>query len=287
MFFGGCGATAFVHAKSAAQTVDGVTEVGALSDPLAVPAGAYVEIDAVFERVPSRLADPAASLLSIEDLSEEYSDRAPLIGYCTGTACPPLGRPVRVSARVCGPGDPLGCSIPRELREAPQDRVLFVGETPDDARKRMMRALGVSAGALVVYAGLIVLSRRRRQGPPRDVLERTFASRIPAEELAPALRRLAPTDRFLVVEDSPGRLVFLQGRSENAARGWGLRSAEHFPRRAIVTWASSPREATQVSLRVEEDLRWWPFALNATLAGHARASLVRTAEQVAITLHAS
>ena len=47
-----------------------------------------------------------------------------------------------------------------------------------------------------------------------------------AEEIATRIRALDDEDRFVVIDEGPGRLVFIQGYSENAARGWGVRRAD-------------------------------------------------------------
>ena len=142
----------------------------------------------------------------------------------------------------------------------------------------------MAALSLVVYVALILFSRRRRTGPARVAEHRTWSSRLAAEDIPAAVRKLEAQDGFLVIEEAPGKMVFVQGRSENAARAWGIRAPEHFPRRTTLSWQSTPREPTQILARIEEDLVWWPFALRGSLARLAPLSIERTAAQLEAAL---
>ena len=144
----------------------------------------------------------------------------------------------------------------------------------------MLRAYGVAVAAVIVYVAFVLYSRRRRKGSARVAEERSWTVQSSAEDVALALRTLQGVDRFAIVDEGPGRIVFLQGYSENAARGWGIRKADVFPRRATVTWKSSPREPTQIVARIEEDLLWWPSSLTPTMHRLAHESLTKTATDV-------
>lgn len=271
--------------------IPGLTPASLLMDRARVPDGSYLEVEAVLVRT-SRLGDTASSAMWVGAPVTEPVPIDGLVAYC-GPRCGfhpwrDLRDPVRVQARICDArGHLVDCTLPRALRDhgVPENgRVLFVGETPAEAWPRAMRAFAVAALALVVYVALVLLSRRRRRGQARVVEQRTWSSRLAAEDIPAAVRKLDAQDGFLVVEEGPGKIVFIQGRSENAARGWGVRTPEHFPRRTTLSWQSTPREPTQIVARIEEDLVWWPFALRGSLARLAPASIERTAAQIEAAL---
>jgi len=267
-FFGGI---AFSSLSGTDAPVLGKTTMEQIRDSSAVPRGAYVEV--------SRGALCVG--MNRPDIDVHYADR-------TLDQCPPPAGSSHVSARVCDWPTRLGCGVPAEARRAIDampfdqrpDRVLLVGESPDDARRRMLQGIASSVIALAVYIAMVVFSRRRRPGPPRTHEERTWTLPYGADEILARVRKLEGTDRFLVVDEGPGRVVFIQGYSENAARGWGIRKADVFPRRATLTWTSSPREPTKVVARIDEDLVWWPAALTPTMDRLGREAIASTRAQI-------
>lgn len=257
LFLLGGGSLAFgLHtSREAARTK--VVVAAALADPVEVPHGTYVETEGTLEPGEGGWLE----LAGVPDVAVrvERSTPGPLRG------------------RVCDAAKRSACGF----RHAPDDRfgkprVLAVGMDAEHSRALAAKMYAVAGATALVYVGLVAFSRRRRRGAARVVEERTWTLPIPAEEIRTRLRALEGVDRFLVVDEAPGRLVFLQGYSENAARGWGIRRADAFPRRATLGWKSSPREPTQVSVRVEEDLVWWPSALNPTMHRLAGESVAAT-----------
>jgi hypothetical protein len=180
-------------------------------------------------------------------------------------------------ARVCNVISASACGVPkRGPDKSGAKRILAVGMTPEHSLQTARRAWAFAALFAAVYVAMVVLSRRRRKGPPRISEEHAWTLPIEAAEIAARIRKLEGEDRFLVVDEGPGRLVFIQGYSENAARGWGIRKAPVFPRRATLTWRSSPREPTQVTARIEEDLVWHPSAFTPTMDRLAREAIAST-----------
>jgi hypothetical protein len=262
IFFGG-GIAFAVAQRSAAERVKPLTTpIAWIADETRVPNGWFVEIEGTF-------VSGGEEDIHLEDAPDVMVTVAESV---------PLGKPTRVRGRVCNMDRASMCGAKRSERllQDRRTRVLAVGMTPESVRASAMKGWLVAACGLVVYVGIVVFSRRRRRGPARVAEERTWTLPYGAEEIAARIRGLADEDRFVVIDDGPGRIVFIQGYSENAARGWGVRRADVFPRRATLTWQSSPREPTQVTARIEEDLQWWPAALSPTMDRLARESIAST-----------
>ena len=262
IFCGGGIGYALMELHAAEQVKPLTTPVAWLADKKQVPNGTFVEVEATF-------ASGGEEDVHLDDAPDI------VVGLEDGIT---LGRPVRVRGRVCDSSSASMCRLGR--RDPRLDhrgaRIFAVGMTPDDVRANAPKGWLFAFAGIVLYVVGFVVSRRRRKGPSRVVKERAWSLPYAAEEIAARLRGLEDEDRFLVVEEGPGRLVFIQGYSENAARGWGIRKMDVFPRRATLTWKSSPREPVQVAARIEEDLVWWPAPLTATMDRLARESIAST-----------
>jgi hypothetical protein len=255
-----------LHQQHAAENVKPfTTPVAWLADATQVPNGTFVEIEGTFVST----GEEKVVLAGADDVMVHLASPVK------------LNEPTRVRGRVCDLDRAPMCGAKRvdegqSLAAARFHRVLAVGMTPDDVRASATKGW-ISAGiAVVVYVAFVLFSRRRRKGVARVAEERTWTLPYGAEDIPARVRKLEDEDRFLVVDTASGRLVFIQGYSENAARGWGIRKADVFPRRATLTWRSSPREPTQVTARVEEDLLWWPASLTPTMDRLARESIAST-----------
>jgi hypothetical protein len=273
LLLGGGGVAAGLLESRTASDVKQLSSVEQLADRTLVPNGAYVEVQAtVTKRGRFDLA-----LEGADDVAVRIDREAPASAVDGG----------RVVGRVCDAERRSACGFSYSREDLfPQRRVLAIGMTPAHSREFIAKTYAVAVATVIVYLGLVVFSRRRRKGPARMVEEHAWSLPIEAEEIPARIRRLDGEDRFQIVEEGPGRLVFIQGYSENAARGWGMRKASVFPRRATVTWKSSPREATHVHVRIEEDFVWWPGALGGQMAKLAHESVASTGKQVEAALAA-
>jgi hypothetical protein len=269
VFFAGGIAFALYQRQAAENVKPFTTPVAWLSDPKQVPNGTFVEIDGTFVST----GEKQVALEGAGDVMVRLG--SPVM----------LNVPTRVRGRVCDLDRAPMCGAKRpdegeSLNPRRFHRVFAVGMTPDDVRASATKGWISAIVALAVYVAFVVFSRRRRSGPARVAEERTWTLPYAAEEVATRVRNLEGEDRFLVIDEQAGRLVFIQGYSENAARGWGIRKATVFPRRATLSWTSSPRDPTKVSVRVEEDLVWWPAALTPTMDRLARESIASTLTRI-------
>jgi hypothetical protein len=240
-----------------------------LADARRVSDGAYVEARGSFESTGEGLT---------------FSEARSVHVIIDGDEAPPLS-PYSWKGRICDARGFSRCVFPRraarELSAARESgaapvRLFLLGETPESAVRRALAGFLFALAVLGAYVVTVVVSRRRRKGPARVTEELIGTSTLPVDEVRSAIQSLSGRHGFLIVEDERDRLVFLQGRSESAARARGIRTAESFPRRAFVTWQSSLREPLRVRVRVEEDYVWWPFTSSARAVRLAREAVALT-----------
>ena len=223
IFFAGGIAFALIQLRAAEQVKPQTTPAAWLLDKGKVPNGTFVELEETF--------------VSGGEEDIHLEGHPDIVVQALGPMT--LGKPARVQGRVCDVDRAAMCKT-----KAPEQalvvqrpmRIFAAGMTPDDVRASATKGWLSAIVAVAVYVAFVVFSRRRRKGPARAVEERTWTLPYGAEEIAARVRKLEDEDRFFVVDEGPGRLVFIQGYSENAARGWGIRKMDVFPRPATRYW---------------------------------------------------
>lgn len=294
---GGSTALGFVF-RAQANDVRGRMALEELRGP-AAPEGAFVEvvIDARILAIDELPVEDGMAAIAAGTTVLTIAGAPELLATCDTPGCGATEQGLQVAfGQVCGTSTVMACALSPEMiafvdaeagrRGLPQDamHVLLLGETPDGARASMIAMFSLAVFLVLGWAGLVALTSRRHEGPPRVVEERALAAARAGADIRPALLALAPFG-YRVEVDVPGRMVLVRGPTEMQARVWGITSSERVPCRAIVEWTDTPYRGTELRLRVEDAVSWMR-TLPGPFADLVRAAVAGTASQISTALDA-